>query len=73
MRPASVMTIWLKHRSSVVFPEPLVPTNARHSPRSITSETPSSAVRAPYCFRTLSARRAGVCSVMACGVDTAEY
>ena len=57
--PASGLTMALKQRSSVVFPDPLSPTSAAHEPRVTSSETPSSAVVGPYRLTTLRTRRAG--------------
>ena len=45
--PASGSVIRLKQRSSVLFPDPLSPTSATHSPGATSSDTPASAAVAP--------------------------
>ena len=45
--PPSGSVMRLKQRSSVVFPDPLSPTSATHSPAAAASDTPSSAATAP--------------------------
>src|SRR5688572_24698304 len=50
--PASGCTSRLKHRSSVVFPDPLSPTSATHDADGTTSVTFSRATNAPKRFVT---------------------
>jgi hypothetical protein len=54
----------LNMRSSVVFPEPLSPTSAMHSPGATARITPAKASTAPYRFVISFAANAAGCRAM---------
>src|ERR1700722_5251456 len=66
--PLSGVTIRLNDRRSVVFPDPLSPISATHSPGATSRLTWSRATTGPYRFETLAARSAAAGSADGCGV-----
>src|SRR5690349_2784560 len=66
MRPACARITGTQSRSSVLLPAPSGPTMPRISPGSTSSETSSSAVSAPYAWRTPETSATGI-SVLRAG------
>src|SRR6476469_7670970 len=67
--PLSGSTRRLKHRSSVVLPDPLSPTSATHSPSATSIDTPASASTGPagVAYRFITSRAVRDTSVRSAG------